>query len=159
MLLLAAVPVSADRDFSTLEERMTGQEYRDTGLHKLSPEELAALNAWIRRHVPLSAEPLRAPEADQPATASTTEDTRGLRQRPEQADGPIVSRVVGPFTGWDGNTVFELENGMVWRQNESGTFYIPETHSAEVEISESLLGGWRLRVKGYNRRVSVERVR
>src|SRR5690625_5867296 len=34
--------------FSSLEERMTGKEFKQAGLHKLSEDELAALNAWIQ---------------------------------------------------------------------------------------------------------------
>ena len=31
-----------------------------------------------------------------------------------------VSRLAGEFTGWDGQTVFELENGSRWKQNAQG---------------------------------------
>jgi len=39
----------AAETFSTLEERMTDEEFRAAGLDRLSAEELANLNAWLAR--------------------------------------------------------------------------------------------------------------
>ncbi len=163
LLTLAAGSLSASQPFSTLEERMTGQEFRETGLHKLSDEELAALNRWIRQRS-LTLEEYRgetttdraAPARDD-ATEDTTADRRGFEEASERS--PINSRIVGSFTGWRGNTVFELENGMVWRQAENDTFAVREMENPEVEIRPGLFGTWRLSVEGYSSAVRVERVR
>ena len=48
--LLASGAALAQQGFSTIEERMTGKEFTETGLTKLSPEELDALNEWLRSH-------------------------------------------------------------------------------------------------------------
>lgn len=144
---------------------MTGQEFRETGLHKLNDEELAALNAWIRERS-LTLEEIgaqgRGPSQDpQPATsaepAEAAGDPRGLGNSSNRT--PINSRIVGSFTGWRGNTEFELENGMVWRQTENDTFVIREIENPEVRIRPGSFGSWRLSVEGYNSSVSVERVR
>ena len=68
------------------------------------------------------------------------------------------ARIVGDFSGWTGNTEFELENGMVWRQDERDTFYIPPFENPVVTITPGLLGSWRLSVEGYNKAVRVERI-
>lgn len=155
MLAALAAPALADRSFSSLEERMTGREFRETGLYKLSDEELAALNQWIRQR---SLAELDPSDTASSAAASIPEDTRGLRQisTPRNA---IESRIVGSFTGWRGTTEFELENGMVWRQAEPGTFVIPAVDNPEVRIRPTLGGTWRMRVEGYNSQVRVERIR
>ena len=148
---------------------MTGQEFRETGLHKLSDEELAALNRWIRqRSLTLeeyrgetpsapAPEPEEAPQPQDRGAADET-DRRGFEEASERRS-PIRSRIVGNFTGWRGNTEFELENGMVWRQAENDTFAIREVENPEVEIRPGLFGTWRLSVEGYSSAVRVERVR
>ena len=50
ILLLSASPALAQEAFSTLEEQMTGKEFMDSGLNKLTPEELAVLNDWLQAH-------------------------------------------------------------------------------------------------------------
>jgi hypothetical protein len=151
LALLLSAGCLAGSEFSSLEERMTAREFRDAGLHKLTDEELAILNRWIKARSLAEGEAMSLSGRLDPA-----EDRRGF-------DGgdrsPIRSRIVGPFTGWRGQTVFELENGQVWRQSESGTFAIGEVENPSVEISPGMFGSWRLRVDGYNSRVRVERIR
>lgn len=146
--------------FSSLEERMTGQEFMETGLHKLSKEELAALNEWIRERslTEEEARELNQQRADGGSSGggSAVTDRRGL---PDGGDErPIESRLVGTYEGWDGETVFELENGMVWEQAENGTHYSPPIESPKVEIRPALLGTWQLIVEGQNRRLKVRRI-
>ncbi len=159
--LMLAVSSQASQSFSSLEERMTGREFRETGLYKLSDEELAALNRWIRQRSLAEGEVM--PQDGQPGTsadqsAAAPRDDRGLRETSASRE-PIRSRIVGSFTGWRGNTEFELENGMVWRQAEVGTFAIREVENPEVVIRPGMFGAWRLQVEGYNSRVRVERIR
>ena len=156
MTLAAASQSVAERPFSSLEERMTGQEFRETGLHKLTDEELAALNRWIRQRSLTLEDYERTERRDEAAADGATTDRRGLE---EGSRTPIRSRIVGTFRGWDGETEFELQNGMVWRQAEHGTFAVGAMESPEVEIRPALMGSWQLSVEGYNRRVRVERIR
>lgn len=153
MAVLLSASVSADRSFSTLEERMTGQEFRETGLHKLSDEELAALNRWIRQRSLAEGE---AMVGDGRQAGTVGEDRRGLRDASDRS--PITSRIVGNFTGWTGQSEFELENGQVWRQTRGDRFDSRPMENPEVEITPGVFGAWYLRVEGYNRRVPVERV-
>lgn len=150
VLLLAVAGAHAQQGFSTLEERMTGKEFTTAGLDKLTPEELAALNDWLRNHSVATLENVSEPVGD----------TRGfeIEAMKDLDDTDIVARVKGPFTGWSGNTVFELDNGMIWEQVESGTFYIPQVDNPVVVIDQGLFNSWRLRVDGYNKTVRVRRI-
>lgn len=149
--------VSAQVSFSTLEERMTGEEFHNSGLHKLTEEELTALNRWIR------ARSLTENEArDLAESADRSDDPAGDRRGFPQSGGsnqPIRSKISGTFSGWSGDTEFVLDNGMVWRQSQSGRFSIGETENPEVTITPGVLGAWYLSLDGYNRRVQVKRVR
>lgn len=155
---LAACGLALAQDsFSSLEERMTGAEFRDTGLYKLTDEELAALNEWIRERSLTEEEAIelnRQRAASDESTAMT--DRRGFEDSTD--DTPIESRIKGTFSGWSDDTVFELENGMIWEQVRSGTFGMPATENPRVTIRPGSFGSWYLSVDGYNREVLVERV-
>lgn len=158
--LIICTAALAQENFSTLEERMTGQEFRETGLHKLDDEELAALNEWIRARSLTqeeAAELNRQRAGGSTASASAEGDRRGFEDSGSDA-APIESRLVGNFNGWDGEARFELENGMVWEQSAPDTFRVSETESPRVTIKQGLFGGWRLQVEGYNKQVQVKRV-
>jgi hypothetical protein len=149
LLTILATPAIAQKEFSSVEEQMTGKEFAETGLVKLSPDELAALNAWLRAHSVATLEVARMP----------TGDSRGFEDTAISAmDGSdIITRIKGPFSGWDGATVFELENGMIWKQTETSTFAIAEVENPTIVLEKGAFGVWRLYVEGYNRKVRVER--
>ncbi len=149
----------ADPSFSSLEERMTGREFRETGLYKLTDDELAALNRWIRERSLAEEDPRQGAAQEQPQSSvgDASDDPRGFRSSEDRST--IETRIVGSFTGWRGRTEFELENGQVWRQAEAGTFVVPEMQNPDVEIIPGMFNSWRLRVSGYNTRIRVERVR
>lgn len=152
----------AEEAFSTLEERMSGIEFKQTGLVKLTDEELATLNEWIRSHSVATLQNAAARPASSKAQAGSTEDMRGFENRPiDSPDGKIIhGTIVGTFKGWDGKrTLFKLTNGMIWQQTETAAFYVKPVENAEITIRKGLLGNWRLSMVGYNSAVSVERVK
>lgn len=160
LILSISAPLFAAEGFSSLEEQMTGKEFTAAGLGKLSAAELAALNAWIRAH---SLATLDSPPAGQAAAtavaAETGQDMRGFKSEKEESDRtPITSRIVGRFDGWDGQTVFKLENGMIWGQADKDKFWVKEIENPEVTIKPGMFGTWRLSVEGYNSNCRVERI-
>jgi hypothetical protein len=70
----------------------------------------------------------------------------------------ITSRLVGSFTGWDGQTVFTLENGMIWEQADKDKFYVKEVNNPVVTIEPGAFRTWRLSVDGYSSDCRVERI-
>ena len=149
--------VVAAEGFSSLEEQMSGKEFTATGLDKLAPEELEALNNWIRNH---SIATLDQPKGGSIAVAGAQEDTRGFKNKKdsEQDRSPISSRVKGSFTGWSGNTLFALENGMIWEQSDKEKFYIQEVQNPEITIKPGRFGSWRLSVDGHDSNCRVKRI-
>ncbi len=101
-----------------------------------------------------------ATEAPQQAAASSA-DQFGV-ERMDDAPGTdvdkIQSRYVGEFTGWDGKTVFELENGQVWQQSGSGrmTYRIV---NPMITIKRAFMGSYLLKVEGRNKSVRVKRIK
>lgn len=122
---------------------MSPTEFDSAGLDKLSAEELAALDAWLLRYTAGEAEMLQ----------------RSNEQVREAADEVrIISRLQPPFEGWDGDTVFRLENGQVWKQRQPGR-YRHTGDDLEVTIRRNFFGFHVLTVNATGRSVGVEFVR
>ena len=148
VLALAAFGAQA-QDFSSLEERMSDAEFKAAGLDKLTPEELAALNAWLQHRT--------AGTAPAATYVPPSEDRTGFRDAPD-TDG-VVSRIAGEFTGWSGSTQFTLENGQVWEQAEATSMRGVSVDSPAVTIRPAFMGSWLLKVEGFNQTVRVRRVK
>ena len=157
--------VNAAGSFSTLEERMSGAEFSKTGLSKLTSDELAALNEWLRRHSVATLENAAAKTTSGAGMARSTTDMRGFDGQPD--DDPngndpelIKSTLVGTITGWDRKgTLFKLSNGMVWQQSEKDTFYTKQPLvNPEVIIERGFMGIWRLSLAVDDETVRVKRI-
>lgn len=153
LFAVVAIPASA-QSFSSLEERMSAAEFRAAGLDKLSPEELAALNEWLR------AKGVSGP-AFGAAAPAPVDDRRGFPVAlGDSGGGPIVSRIPGEFRGWDGTgTQFTLENGQVWKSTDPAARLAVKLNDPVVVIRPGVLNAWFLQVEGYNAKVRVIRVK
>jgi len=154
----------AAEGFSTLEERMTGKEFNDAGLEKLTDSELHALNEWLRRHSVATLDNAPTPHSGSPAVssgASTTRDLRGFPDEPKSSKGDDVinSSIVGTFDGWNAKgTLFKLANGMIWQQVENDSFSIPAVTDPAVVVERGFLNRWHLSVVGHKAKVRVKRI-
>lgn len=152
-------------EFSTVEERMSGKEFKETGLGKLTDAELSALNDWLRRHSVATLENAAARPVASAGVAgadtSNTEDMRGFENQPkgDKGDNIIYSTIVGTFDGWKAKgTLFKLANGMIWQQSEHDTFFMPAVENPEVTVKKGFMNSWSLSVVGHNSKVSVKRI-
>ena len=143
--------VAGAQEFSSLEEKMSAKEFREAGLDKLTPEELAALNAWLGSRV-------RAPAA---TAAAPVEDRRGFRDADGVADdSDIVTRIDGPFRGWRKlGERFVLNNGQVWEVTDAPSKFVVNLVDPVVRIEEGAFSAWYLSVDGYNARGKVKRIK
>lgn len=154
LLLTASLSALAAEGFSSLEEQMTGKEFNAAGLEKLSPQELDELNNWIRKH---SLATLATPVAKTVnVTTATREDDRG--KKGDDDHSTITSKLQGKFSGWDGQTVFTLENGMIWAQKGKKKFHTAEIENPVVIIEPGMFGVWNLHVEGIDEDVRVVRI-
>jgi len=142
----------AIESFSTVEERMTGEEFSKTGMVKLSEKELAELNDWLRAHSVATLENARPTASD-----SVSEATGEAIDVAE--DKIIRSTIVGTFEGWSSKeSTFTLANGQVWKQAEKDVYFAEPAEDVEVEIRKPMLGKWRLEVVGQDKHVRVVRI-
>lgn len=158
-VLVFVVPSLSADGFSSLQEQMTGIEFTTSGLDKLSDKELEALNEWISNHslgtldVPKSAETAAVKAEDVPGG-----DTRGLTGDKSDDKSPIRSQILGEFDGWDGQTVFRLENGMIWVQDDNDKVFVRDAENPIAVIEQGMFGTWRLQIEGHDAQCKVKRI-
>ena len=146
--------------FSTLEERMSGKEFQETGLKKLSSAELAALNDWLRSHSVATLENAGTGSANGQGNEIAGGDMRGLSKNDDDSRGDIVSgNIDGTFDGWTGKGfLFKLTNGMIWQQTAKDSFYIEPVENAAITIEKGFMGKWQFSMVGHKEKVRVIRI-
>lgn len=159
---------------TALEQQMTPEEFRAAGLHKLSPEELAALHDWVQRQqagaASASATPapgaaaLSAAEIERIREQAREEGRREVKQESRGfldfgSDEPIRSTLVGEFRGFAKGKQYTLANGQVWEQVEAAQLGGVRKTDPAVTIKPGLLNSWYLRIDGYNTTAKVRRIK
>ena len=72
----------------------------------------------------------------------------------------ISSRIINDFDGWDGRTVFRLENGQVWVQKDvNSTMSWRGSSHPIATIKRKAFNSYLLKVEGVNKSVRVKRVK
>lgn len=96
----------------------------------------------------------------QPAKEPARDNSDFGRELEQARDGPqsISSRYDGGFTGWSGDTEFQLENGQVWKQVESGRLVLSSERPV-VTIRRGWFGAFYLKVEGANKQIRVKRIK
>jgi hypothetical protein len=134
--------------FSSLEERMSQNEFHAAGLDKLGPDELRALNEWLRTHNSVV------------TTVVTTNASGEAVFYPKDTDRETVeSHIDGKFSGWRGSTTIRLENGQEWTQTETAGMACGSSDHASVKIKPMVLGSWLAYVSSCGDSVRVTRTK
>ena len=160
-----------------IKQLMTPEQFRRTGLYKLTDEEREALDKWLHMHVENpERSPLAVPAGPESATAApnsagaepeiaeqpasiAAEENFGfpdppVRSKPEE----LHATVLEPFQGWSGKTIFYLDNGQVWKQRSSG-HHTYTGDDNQVIISKNAMGFYEMRLLAADRSVGVNRVK
>lgn len=120
---------SAATPYVPLEQRLSAEQLRETGLDTLSAEQLAALNRVLQGEAVATQAP---PKAAMPLLGVDVQS--------------IQSRLKGTITGWQEGTVFELENGQQWKVLK-GYMTLPKPmQNPEVRVVPGIAGRWFLEV-------------
>lgn len=162
---------------------LSASDFTSAGLQKQTPAELARLELLVERYKSsgalaavghheqktevveaaikgTEARPPRisAPSAakKQPGWLTAILTLNRAAEKPEEEES-LESRLVGDFVGWNGRTVFELENDTRWVQQNKDDFlrYSPALHGPRVVIKPASLNGFWLEIEGVNKRLRV----
>ena len=164
LVLMATAGVTNAQDNTLrIEQRLTPEQLRETGLDTLTPIQLARLNqllnappaAPVAATMPVTLPPTIAkPAMATPALGTSQAITATLPTTELDEDkslfgfndAPIKSRLKGTVTGWDEGTVFTLENGQQWKVLK-GKMKLPKPITdPEIRVVPGLVGRWFLEV-------------
>ena len=116
-----------------VQQIMTPEEFKAAGLNKLSPEELAKLNAWLQGY--------------RQTTEQAAEKKATARAERTKLD-VLVSRIDGTFNGLTGRTIIRLEDGTVWKQaNADDRYRSKVTDHPAVAVIHGVFG-YKMRIEG-----------
>lgn len=136
-----------------IEKQMTPEQFKAAGLDKLSPAELANLNAWLNNTL----------EVETAKAATLAKDKVETENRGFFSFGksdPIVARITGEFRGFAKGRSWTLDNGQVWEQIDGASLAGVRKTDPQVRITPSLIGNaWYMQIDGYNTRASVRRTK
>ncbi len=136
MLSVVGFAAFAEQAYVNIEQRLTSEQLRETGLNTLSPVQLERLNQLLQEDSAKVAEIEKAQHRDQPVRDSYI----GLD------DKPIKSRLTGTINGWDIDTIFELENGQKWKVLKGNMKLRKPMQSPEIIVVPGVAGRWFLQV-------------
>jgi hypothetical protein len=123
-------------EFPGIQKAMTPEQYEAAGLSKLDSAERAKLDEFIKNYVAVSNEKVATSAVD-----------KAVKENKVSAPEIINSRIVGPFTGYNGRTIFTLENGQRWAQSQRDSAYYPKMESPGVIIVKKGFG-YRMYIAG-----------
>jgi hypothetical protein len=112
----------------------------------------------VKEEQPSTDQVIRTDVSDETKSENIIEAKENFGKVIENEANEISSKIIGQFTGWDGDTEFKLENGQIWKQSGIG-FLKVSMNNPKVKIKEGTFGGYILSVEGYNSRVKVRRVK
>ncbi len=146
-LLALHVLANAPAQQMKIEQVMTSQEMRDTGIATLTASQRQALNDWLNRYT------LKLLLA-----ASQKERTTPESQPVHSSCSPAIeSTISGDIEGWDGDTIFKLDNGQIWQQAAYDYTYF-YAYRPEVTIYQTSTG-CRMKVEDETETVLVKRIK
>jgi hypothetical protein len=136
VVLLQSARAAREKMSEDIQQIMTPAEFKAAGLNKLSPDELAKLNAWLQGYRQVTEQ-----AAEKKATA------RAAKVERTKLD-VLVSRVDGTLPGLTGHTIIRLEDGTVWKQANADDRYRPRNpdHPAAAVIHG--IFGYKMQVEG-----------
>lgn len=148
---------------------MTTEEQAHAGLSKLTREELNFLNGWLALHLVKVSDENSAPPAAkiQSEEAIEVEVQRRVANKLaiEAASAKRAERnktysatIIGDFSGWQGKTLFRLDNGEIWRQKGTSK-YRYQGPDRTVRLTQNWTGGWEMEIVASGKRVLVKKVR
>jgi hypothetical protein len=151
LIVLATALSSQVRDSSLkIEQVMTAQELQQTGVSTLTSQQRDALDRWLVNYTirVLSLSQSVKPQDPNPPAARTT----GFG-----CASTVESTIDGDFNGWEGETIFKLDNGQIWQQAEYDYMY-SYSFRPDVTIYQTR-SGCRMKVEDEEETVLVKRIK
>jgi hypothetical protein len=102
----------------TVEQVMSPEELKNTGVSTLTQAQRLELDRWLARYTRV-------------LLAETRESGT--------CDPAIETQIDGDFNGWEGETIYKLQNGQIWQQS-SYHYHYHYAYAPEVTIYSTSSG-------------------
>ena len=135
-LVLSPFVALAEQAYVNIEQRLTSEQLRETGLSSLTSEQLKRLNQLLNEELANVIKIEKSQSKDRPIPVSYI----GLN------DKPIKSRLKGSVSGWEVDTIFELENGQRWKVLKGQMKLRKLMQSPDIIVVPGIAGRWFLQV-------------
>ncbi len=112
---------------------MDRETYQKAGLAKLTPEERAVLDEFLRKYV-------SGKQKDAATVAATQAVDRAVKEKRVQPPQIIESKILGPFKGYGPRTFFHLANGQTWKPTNDDVVNNSTIESPTVIIYRDMFG-------------------
>ncbi len=154
-LILILVLISASSAYAAdapdLRSLMTADDYAAAGLDKLTAAEQARLSEWVQHY--------REGAIKGPPPPRTSEQRIEQTAQEDKEIVDIVANVIPAFTGWSGKTIFELDNGQIWKQRIQGNSMRYSGDDSRITITKNMMGKYSLKHLETGRAVGVQRIK
>jgi len=147
-LLCFQVSAQSPRTLLKIDQVMTHQELRDTGVSTLNVGQRQALNEWLNRYT------LKVLSVAAEQQATIPREMPSIRSSCSPA---VESTISGEIEGWEGDTIFKLDNGQIWQQAEYDYTYF-YAFRPDVTIYQTS-AGCRMKVEDETETVLVKRIK
>lgn len=147
--VLALLPFAApagEPAYVAIEQRLTAEQRRATGIDTLSAEQLRLLNDLLRDAAAADARAAPAKARDTQASVAAAGTPPATRNFVGLQDGPIKARLKGSIGSWAPGTVFELDNGQRWQVLKGEMTLRKPLDAPEILVVPGIAGRWFLQV-------------
>lgn len=147
LLLVTPLIATAQQAYVPIQNRLSAEQMRASGLDTLSDQQLNVLNALLSNEQAV---------VEQRVEETTRNRFAGLFNH--QDVEPVRSPVKGEFRSWFVGKVIELENGQRWRVTEGELRLRHPLTAPMATITPGRIGGWYLQVEGQTAHAKVKRL-
>jgi len=139
LLLSCSIAPAAE---STFTDTLAPEERSQAGIDGLSAAQLARLDSLVERY--------KSAEVARKVEVAVEETKQEARKRVIKEEPLLVeSRIAGDISGWEGGTMFKLENGEIWQQSNPERYYYGRVHNPKVVIKEAGISGNWMFIEGF----------
>jgi len=150
---LAGAVLGAQTTVLNIGDVMTQREQQDTGVLSLTLAQRMALDEWLNRY---TLRVLQLGLKSEPSAGAAPAVPRS--PLPVSSCSPAIeTRISGDIEGWDGDTLFKLDNGQIWQQASYAYTYF-YAYRPEVTIYQTS-SGCQMKVEGRSNSILVKRIK
>lgn len=113
-------PTEKAEDFPGVKQALTPEQFSASGMSKLSPEERAKLDQYLRGYFTGATQRVVEKAVSKASAVAVDQAVKEHRVEPPQL---IQSRIVGSVNGWKSGKVFVLENGQHWKVTDEDRYF------------------------------------